>query len=241
MSVSWNSPFSLTGGTRTSRLLIDHFAERAGFAELAAGFLDIGALAQQIVVDRPPQAAIGDEVRGVGGLREVAARDLVLALRAGFDDLEAVLDREVDRLIVADLEMQERVVLDRTPVAAEQRIAADEVDRACDPPALTLGHYEQHVLGHAVPDQRKEFAVQIGPAPFARAGLHIEIEKRVPGVLGDIVAGEPVDGDASGCQGVPTFAFDRLAVPRIERAEEFVEAGKALIVPVELLVGSPQA
>ena len=93
-------------------------------AELVAGGRHIGALALEIVGDRAAQAGIGDVVRRIGGGRQVAARDLVLALRAGLDARELVRDRVVDRLVVAELEMQERMVLDRAPVAAEQRVAS---------------------------------------------------------------------------------------------------------------------
>ena len=48
----------------------------------------------------------------------------MLALGAGLDAGELVLDGVLDGLVVAELEMQERVVLDRAPVAAEQRIAS---------------------------------------------------------------------------------------------------------------------
>ena len=58
------------------------------------------------------------------GHRPIAARQLVLALRAGLDHLQLALDGEVDRLVVADLEMQEGVVLDAAPVAAVERVAS---------------------------------------------------------------------------------------------------------------------
>src|SRR5665647_1370705 len=87
-------------------------AKRSGLGELASGFGDIGALALEIVGYRVAQAGVGDVMRGIGGLRQVAARDLVLALRAGLDRLQAALNCKIDRLIVADLEMQERVVFD---------------------------------------------------------------------------------------------------------------------------------
>ena len=103
-------------------LLGQILAERRQRRKLLAGGLHIGALAHQIVGDRPAQPRIGDVMRRIGGHRQVAAGELVLALRAGLDALELVLDREVDGLIVAELEMQERVVLDRAPVAAEQRV-----------------------------------------------------------------------------------------------------------------------
>src|SRR6266852_2541777 len=86
----------------------------------------IGPLVLQIVGDRAAERGVGDIMRGMGGDRAVAARDLVGALRARLDHLQALLDRVLDRLIVADLEMQERPVLDRAPIAAIDRLAAEE-------------------------------------------------------------------------------------------------------------------
>src|ERR1700749_4998190 len=99
-----------TAIAETSRRLvrIRDLPERTELGQLAAGFLDIGALALEVIGDRAAQAGIGDVMRGVGGVRQISACELVLALRAGFDDLQLALDREIDRLIVADLEMQER-------------------------------------------------------------------------------------------------------------------------------------
>src|SRR3954470_4406681 len=88
--------------------LVRSFAERRGFRELAAGFRHIAAFLLEIVAHRAAQRRIGDVVRRMGGLRQVAARQLVLALGAGLDHPEAARDRKVDGLVVADLEMQER-------------------------------------------------------------------------------------------------------------------------------------
>ena len=63
-------------------------------------------------------------MRRIGGGRHIAAGDLVLALGAGLDAGELVRDRVFDRLIIAELEMQERMVLDGAPVAAEQACAS---------------------------------------------------------------------------------------------------------------------
>ena len=92
--------------------------------------LHIGALALEVVGDGAAQGGVGEVVGGIGGDGAVAARQLVLALRAGLDALQAARDREVDGLVVADLEMQERMVLDAAPVAAVERVGADEVERA---------------------------------------------------------------------------------------------------------------
>ncbi len=65
--------------------------------------------------------------------------------------------------------------------------------------AVALGHHQQRRRRLMLsPISAEEFAGQIGPAPFARAGLHVEGEERVPGILGDVAAGEGVDGDAIG-------------------------------------------
>jgi inorganic pyrophosphatase len=70
--------------------------------------------------------------------------------------LQLALDGEVDGLVVADLEMQEGVVLDAAPVAAVEGVGADEVDRAGDVAAAAAGHDQEDVVGHALADQREE-------------------------------------------------------------------------------------
>ena len=62
-------------------------------------------------------------MRAIGRNWQVAAGKLVRALRARLDDGEAVLDGKIDGLVIADLEMQAGVLLDRAPIAAEQRVA----------------------------------------------------------------------------------------------------------------------
>src|SRR6185312_5734396 len=105
-----------------SRRLVGNLPELTELGELAAGFGDIGAFALEIIGDRAAQAGVGDIMRGVGGVRQISARQLVFALCAGLDDFEPVMDGEINGLIVANLEMQEGMMLDRAPVAAEQRV-----------------------------------------------------------------------------------------------------------------------
>src|SRR6478752_4435507 len=94
--------------TRNLRVLVSRFAKRRGVAELARGLRDIGAFMPEIVRYRAAQIGVGDVMRGIGGLRQIPARDLVLALGAGLDGFQAAPDRKVDGLIIADLEMQKR-------------------------------------------------------------------------------------------------------------------------------------
>src|SRR5262245_37190902 len=83
-------------------------ADRRDFRKLPARRRDIGALALEEILDRAPQRRIDDVVRRIGRRRHVAARNLVLALGAGLDAGELVLDGVLDGLIVAELEVQER-------------------------------------------------------------------------------------------------------------------------------------
>src|SRR5450759_4971919 len=210
-------------------------AEGCGRRKLFAGRPHIGPLAREILGYRPPQRRIGDEMRGIGGHRQVAARQLVLALGAGLDARQSVGDRVFDGLIVAQLEMQKRMVLDGAPVAPVDRIDPEKIDGAGNPAPGAAGHHQQDAVAHLLADDREEFAGKVGPAPFARAGVHVEGEKGVPHRFGEIGAGEPDHLDA-GLQRLLALAADGLAFAGREAAEEVVEAGVAGIHPMELLV-----
>ncbi len=110
----------------------------------------------------------------------IAARELVLALGAGLDALRAMADGVFDRLIIADLEMQKGPLLDRAPVAAVDGVVAEKIDRAGDIAPAAPRHDQQNALGHGRADAVEKVARQIGTAPFARAGVHVEGEERVP-------------------------------------------------------------
>ena len=49
-----------------------------------------------------------------------------------------------------------------------------------------LRHHQQDAVGHALADQVKEGPGEVGAAPFARAGVHIEGEEGVPDILGQV-------------------------------------------------------
>src|SRR5262245_37430050 len=136
-------------------------------------------------------------MRAIGLDRQIAARELVRALRARFDPRELPRDGKFDRLVIADLEMKEGVVLDAAPVTAVERVLADEIERARDIAVPALGENERHALRHACRKQAEALPRQIGRAPFARAGVHVEGEEGVEMRLGDVAAHQPFDGDAA--------------------------------------------
>src|SRR3546814_4565746 len=79
------------------------------------------------VLNRPAEVRV-DDVMGLPGLRwPVAARQLVRALRPCFHMFQAMGDGVVDRLIIAQLEMEEGHVLRAAPIAAVERVRADQV------------------------------------------------------------------------------------------------------------------
>ncbi len=128
-------------------------------------------------------------------------------------------------------------MLDRAPVAAVERVAADEVDRARDEAPGALRHHQQNAVAHRLADQRIEGTREVRPAPFARSGLDIEREENVPNAFGQIRTGQPLHLDAV-FERLAPLALDRLALARRERAEEIVERRVVRILPMELLVGA---
>src|SRR6476646_5843337 len=176
-------------------------------------------------------------MRAIGLTRQIAAGELVRSLGPCLDTGKPVLNGEVDRLVIADLEMQERVVLDAAPITAIERVGADEVERAGDVAPRALSEHEQHLVGHAVTQQAETFAREIGRAPFARAGVHIKGEERIEMGFGQLTPGHPFYRDAGGQRLAPLLTHG-LTLARGERAEKFVEARIALVLPVELLIGA---
>src|SRR5262245_30512340 len=146
-------------------------AERRSLRVLLDLGLHMRALMAQKILDRAAQPRIGDVMRRIGRGRHVSARELVRAAGAGLDPLKLAVDRELHGLVVADLEVQKGVMLEAAPVAAEQRVGADEIDRAGDVAAVALRHYQQDLVAHLLADDRVERAREIRPAPFARAGV----------------------------------------------------------------------
>src|SRR5580692_996521 len=165
----------------------------------------------------------------------IAARELMLALRARLDAGELAANREFDRLIIADLEMQKWVILDAAPVAAVKREVADEIDRARHMAPGALSHDEEKPVAHFFRQKREEGTRQIGPSPFARARVHVESEEGVEMRLGDVAAAHPFDGNAV-AQGLAALAPDHLALARGERTQEVLEILITRVQPVKLPV-----
>src|SRR3546814_20052215 len=129
---------------------------------------------------------------------QVAAGQLVFTLGAGFDAGQAVPDRIVDRLVIAAFEMQEGVMLDAAPVAAIQAVVAQHVPGTGDPLAVAARHPQHDTVGPGRLQAADEVAVEIGTAPFATAGVHVEFAERVTVFVGPRLPAEASDTAARG-------------------------------------------
>src|ERR1700730_15782548 len=110
------------------------------FVIFAQRLVDMNTLSLEIVLDRAGETLIAYVMRRKSRHRAIASGKLMLPLRASLDAGEAARNREFNRLIIADLEMQERMLLDRPPIAPIERVLANKIDGARDIAAIALGH-----------------------------------------------------------------------------------------------------
>src|SRR5690349_21485423 len=100
------------------------------------------------MINGATETRISDPVRGPCGRRLEAARHLVLALRAGLEVLQSVLDAVLDALVVAGLKMQAVIVRGRAPVATVEHFITTKEDRGGDRVTLILGELDHNGLRH---------------------------------------------------------------------------------------------
>src|SRR5665213_1675694 len=193
------------------------------------------AFGDEIVGYCAAQSGMGDVVGGIGWHRHVAAQKFVFALRAGFDLGELVRNRELDRLIITGLEMEEWDVFVAAPIAPEQHAAARKVERTGDMLLAASRQDEDDLFAHALANTAEEFAREVGPAPFSSARVHVEIEEDIPMRFRDVAAGEPVEFDTFR-EYSRAFLAQVFPFGRRQCGEELIEIRVAAIFPMELLI-----
>ena len=130
------------------------------------------------------------------------------------------------------------MVLPATPVPSVEGVAADEVERAGDVPSAARRHHQGDPVGHGLPDEGEEAAVQVRTPPFPAAGVHVEREEGVPVFFSEVAAGEDLDVDVRVLADLPALPADLLSFAGREVGQEIVERGVPLVEPVELLAGA---
>src|SRR6185369_12685408 len=193
----------------------------------------------QVAVDRASETRIRDPVRRPGLRRLKTPRHFVLALRAGLEALQTLLDTVLDSLVIARLEMQAMKLRRGAPVAAIERVAAAKEDRSRNRRAFQLGKLHYDGARQLRRDGAKEFSIEIVlvAAYGKRAGR--EPEHDVPEPRIHFLAGKRAEADAVLLH-APAFAQRFLALLGTERRKEGVEAGVVVVVPMELAVLAPE-
>src|SRR5262245_65480991 len=109
--------------------------------------------------------------------------------------------------------MEKRMVLDRSPISAIERLATDKIDSPCNPTPCAARHHKKDAIAHLVANDGKKLARQIGPPPFAQSGFHVERKEGIPDRFGQIAAGQPMHLNACP-QSLLALAPDGLAFAR---------------------------
>src|SRR5712691_11880817 len=95
-------------------------------------------------------------VRRPRGVRHEAPRELVFALRASLEDPDASFYAEIQRLVIADLEMQQREVADRAPVTPVQHFRRENIEGARDGFSVELGEHHEEMFGKRLAEPPEE-------------------------------------------------------------------------------------
>ena len=182
---------------------------------------------------------MGQPVRGLRFHRQEAAEKLVLPLRAAFESLQLARDGEVDRLVVAGLEVQQGHVFEGAPVAAIQRVGGMQVERAADGFSFALGKDQQGVLRHGFADPLEELQVQIRRRLVHPVGVAIAPVEELPVLRADLCPGQVPEGHA-GLADLPALLLEVLPFLVRHAREEVVEIRVPVVSPVELHRASHQ-
>src|SRR5262245_49172906 len=129
-------------------------------------------------------------MRRPGLRRHEAARELVLALRASLEDADAALDAELERLVVARLEMQKRNVWGAAPVAAVQHHLRKDVQCAREELAVELDQHHQDMLGERLAEAPEELEIEVGGGVMSAVGAVVAPREEAPVLVPDVPADE---------------------------------------------------
>ncbi|EAU65037.1 hypothetical protein STIAU_3175 [Stigmatella aurantiaca DW4/3-1] len=194
----------------------------------------VGALLSHRIPDGAVQPRIEEQVGAVHGGGLEAARHLVLAARAGLEHLAARADALLHRVVQADVEVQEGVLLEAAPVPPVEPLRRHHVEGPGHhlAPAHRLHHL--HGLGHGAEDAGEEVRGELHLAPgvaLARGGVE---GMGAPGMLRpQLRAFHRAQGDALLGRGV-ALALELVAALGAEAPQVVLVALVARVLPVEL-------
>src|SRR5262245_6518357 len=99
-------------------------------------------------------------MRAVSQGRLKPAHQLVLASRARLEAPPPMPDALVNRMIQADVEVQERMLLEASPVAAVEHVGGRQIECSSNQPTFPARLHQLHpvaeLLQHALEERRRE-------------------------------------------------------------------------------------
>src|ERR1700687_2268463 len=101
----------------------------------------------------------------VGQPRLKAPDQLVLPARARLEAGGAPADALLDRMIEADVEVQEWVFLEATPVAAVENLRRGQVERSREQAAVAPGLHQFHPVAEGLEDAAEKRGVEVSMTP----------------------------------------------------------------------------
>src|SRR5438094_2206733 len=194
---------------------------------------DARALALEEMLDRARELRMREPVGGKRLHRQQAAEELVLALRAALEGFELAGNGVLDRLVVAALEVQQRHMLQRAPVAAVERALIAQEERTGDRPRVALREHHRDVRGQRGAQPHEEFEAEIRRRAVRGIGAAVAAIEELPVLAPDRGPFEPAKRDARLVYAAALLA-DVLAPGVREAREEIVEARVTFVRPVEL-------
>ncbi len=186
-----------------------------------------------VLADQIPETFVGDPVRRPGFGGQKTTGDLVFALGAGFEALQAVVNAVFQSLVVTGFEVQAVKVGATAPVTAIQCFRSADVEGAGHVLSLMFCQHQHDIARQGPADLAKEAVGKGGVAVFAIESVGVETVPDVPLAIVDFIAVQDFEFDAL----VPhaaAFLFDLFAFAGGQSIEEVIEVCIALIGPVKL-------
>src|SRR5262249_26076285 len=133
-------------------------------AACGVGELDL-AFAHEILADRACQACVRQVMGAVREARLEAAHELVHAARAWLEALLLPQNALLDRGIETNVEVQERALLERAPIAAIKHFRPCEVERAAKRARPVASEHDLDAFAESRAHLFEERAAQVTPTP----------------------------------------------------------------------------
>jgi hypothetical protein len=181
-----------------------------------------------------PEPSVDDVVDATRGLRIETSKLLETSAGARFKTFQAQMYAMLDGGIVANVEMQEGLLLESTPVPAIHRCPVPDIESAGDDFPVSLGQHQAHIRRQPAVNLIEKFRREVLAAVIVTIDMTF-IKAKHSAHLGSrqIVPFERPDSDSSLTDFAP-FSFNLVAPITAETAEIVIKCLKIPILPVKL-------